>query len=202
MLKSPLFWKMTTLFGAVLLLLIPIMLIRQVIVERADYRSDVEDAIRQSTSGPQKLVGPLIAIPVTELYTVQEEDKTVERKRSFIHFWLPESLMVDGNQNVEERKIGIYTGQVWHSDLTLKADFDVSRLSELNAPNITLGKDGVMWGLLNSADSALLLGTSVLVVALAGMMFVTRNIDWYAFSLPKMKASKEVTTDDELRIWK
>lgn len=62
--------------------------------------------------------------------------------------------------------------------------------------------DGVMWGLLNSADSALLLGTSVLVVALAGMMFVTRNIDWYAFSLPKMKASKEVTTDDELRIWK
>ena len=42
----------------------------------------------------------------------------------------------------------------------------------------------------------------VLVVALAGMMFVTRNIDWYAFSLPKMKASKEVTTDDELRIWK
>ncbi len=48
--------------------------------------------------------------------------------------------MVDGNQNVEERKIGIYTGQVWHSDLTLKADFDVSRLSELNAPNIILGK--------------------------------------------------------------
>lgn len=77
---------------------------------------------------------------MTELYTVQEDDKTVERKRSFIHFWLPESLMVDGNQNVEERKIGIYTGQVWHSDLTLKADFDVSRLSELDAPNITLGK--------------------------------------------------------------
>lgn len=54
MLKSPLFWKITTLFGAVLLLLIPIMLIRQVIVERADYRSDVEDAIRQSTSGQAK----------------------------------------------------------------------------------------------------------------------------------------------------
>ena len=36
MLKSPLFWKMATLFGAVLLLLIPLMLIRQVIVERAD----------------------------------------------------------------------------------------------------------------------------------------------------------------------
>lgn len=56
MLKS-LFWKMATLFGAVLLLLIPLMLIRQVIVERADYRSDVEDAIRQSTSGSQSWSG-------------------------------------------------------------------------------------------------------------------------------------------------
>lgn len=59
MLKSPLFWKMTTLFGAVLLLLIPIMLIRQVIVERADYRSDVEDAIRQSTAGRKNSLGRL-----------------------------------------------------------------------------------------------------------------------------------------------
>lgn len=75
MLKSPLFWKMTTLFVAVLLLLIPIMLIRQVIVERADYRSDVEDAIRQSTSGPQKLVGPLIAIPVTSFIRCRKRIK-------------------------------------------------------------------------------------------------------------------------------
>lgn len=62
--------------------------------------------------------------------------------------------------------------------------------------------DGVMWGLLNSADSVLLLGTSVLVVVLAGMMFVTCNIDWYVFLLLKMKASKEVIMDDELCIWK
>lgn len=46
MLKFFLFWKMISLFGVVLLLLISIMLIRQVIVERVDYRSDVEDAIR------------------------------------------------------------------------------------------------------------------------------------------------------------
>ncbi len=77
---------MTTLFGAVLLLLIPIMLIRQVIVERADYRSDNGRCDSPKYQRAAKLVGPLIAIPVTELYTVQEDDKTVERKRSFIHF--------------------------------------------------------------------------------------------------------------------
>ena len=450
MFKSPLFWKIVTLGGAILLLLIPLTMVRQIIVERSDYRDEVEDAIRQSTSGPQKMVGPLIAVPVTELYIELEGDKQIQRKRSYIHFWLPESLVVEGNQNVEARKIGIYEGQVWHNDVSVKAEFNVERLGDLNHPNISIGKpfivvgvgdargigvvkapqvngtslavepgtgldgraqgihiplpdaswaeqnlsmalslnlsgtgdfsvvpvgrnsemtltsnwphpsflgdflpakrevsesgfqaqwqsswfannlgerfasgndtgwenfpafsvavttpadqyqltdratkyaillialtfmaffvfetltaqrlhpmqyllvglslvmfyllllalsehtgftvawiiasligalmngiylqavlkgwrnsmlftlallllDGVMWGLLNSADSALLLGTSVLVVALAGMMFVTRNIDWYAFSLPKMKASKEVTMDDQLRIWK
>ncbi len=67
MLKSPLLWKMITLGGAMILLLIPLMMVRHTIVERADYRSHVEAAIRQSTSGPQKVVGPLVAVPVTEI---------------------------------------------------------------------------------------------------------------------------------------
>ena len=111
MFKSPLFWKIVTLGGAILLLLIPLTMVRQIIVERSDYRDEVEDAIRQSTSGPQKMVGPLIAVPVTELYIELEGDKQIQRKRSYIHFWLPESLVVEGSQNVEARKIGIYEGQ-------------------------------------------------------------------------------------------
>ncbi|MBJ9295544.1 cell envelope integrity protein CreD [Citrobacter werkmanii] len=146
MLKSPLFWKIVTLGGAMLLLLIPLTMVRQIIVERSDYRNDVEDAIRQSTSGPQKLVGPLIAIPVTELYTELEEGKEVQRKRSYIHFWLPESLVVEGSQNVEARKIGIYEGQVWHNDLAVKAEFNAERLSELNHPNVSLGKPFIVVG--------------------------------------------------------
>ncbi|CBG91759.1 cell envelope integrity protein CreD [Citrobacter rodentium] len=146
MLKSPLFWKVVTLSGAIVLLLIPLMMVRQIIVERADYRDTVEDEIRQSTSGPQKVVGPLIAVPVTELYTVMEDDRQVQHKRSFIHFWLPESLMVEGNQNVEARKIGIYQGQVWHTGVALKATFAAARLSELNKPTIELGKPYVVIG--------------------------------------------------------
>ncbi|EAA9514676.1 hypothetical protein HP623_000514 [Salmonella enterica] len=132
MLKSPLLWKIVTLGGAMILLLISLMLIRQILMERADYRSDVETAIRQSTSGP------LVAIPVTELYTVLEENKEVRHKRSYLYFWLPESLLVEGNQNVEARKISIYQGQVWNTDVAIKAEFDVARLHELDKPTITL----------------------------------------------------------------
>ena len=146
MFKSPLFWKIVTLGGAILLLLIPLTMVRQIIVERSDYRDKVEDAIRQSTSGPQKMVGPLIAIPVTELYTSLEDGKEIQRKRSYIHFWLPESLVVEGNQNVEARKIGIYEGQVWHNDVSVKAEFNAERLSDLNHPNISIGKPFIVVG--------------------------------------------------------
>lgn len=146
MFKSPLFWKIVTLGGAILLLLIPLTMVRQIIVERSDYRDEVEDAIRQSTSGPQKMVGPLIAVPVTELYIELEGDKQIQRKRSYIHFWLPESLVVEGNQNVEARKIGIYEGQVWHNDLSVKAEFNAERLRDLNHPNVSVGKPFIVVG--------------------------------------------------------
>lgn len=146
MLKSPLFWKMSTLLGCILLLSIPQMIVRQLIVERADYRSEVIEALENSTSGSQKLVGPLIAIPVTEVLIRIEDKKEVTYQRHWLHYWLPESLAIAGKQNVESRKIGIYEGQIWHNDLGIKAQFDVSRLAELRKDNITLGKPVMVVG--------------------------------------------------------
>lgn len=48
MLKSPLFWKITTLIGCIVLLSLPLMMVRELINERADYRSEVVDAIEQA----------------------------------------------------------------------------------------------------------------------------------------------------------
>ena len=140
MLKSPLFWKITTLIGCVVLLSLPLMMVRELINERADYRSEVVDAIEQSTSGSQKLAGPLIAIPITETLTRMENQKEVNYQRSWVYYWLPESLAVAGKQTVESRKVGIYSGQVWHNALQIKASFDPLRLAALRKTNIVLGQ--------------------------------------------------------------
>ncbi|PLK36479.1 cell envelope integrity protein CreD [Klebsiella variicola] len=137
--KSPLFWKITTLIGCVVLLSLPLMMVRELINERADYRSEVVDAIEQSTSGSQKLAGPLIAIPVTETLTRMENQKEVNYQRSWVYYWLPESLAVTGKQTVESRRVGIYSGQVWHNALQIKASFDPLRLAALRKTNIVLG---------------------------------------------------------------
>ena len=139
MLKSPLFWKITTLIGCVVLLSLPLMMVRELINERADYRSEVVDAIEQSTSGSQKLAGPLIAIPITETLTRMENQKEVNYQRNWVYYWLPESLAVTGKQTVESRRVGIYSGQVWHNALQIKASFDPLRLAALRKTNIVLG---------------------------------------------------------------
>ena len=104
MLKS-LFWKMTTLFGAVLLLLIPIMLIRRVIVDVPITVAMWKMRFAKVPAGRKRLVGPLIAIPVTEaLYGAGRGIKPWSETK-FIQFWLPESLMVDGEiRTWKERK--------------------------------------------------------------------------------------------------
>lgn len=140
MLKSPLFWKITTLIGCIVLLSLPLMMVRELINERADYRSEVVDAIEQSTSGSQKLAGPLIAIPITETLTRMENQKEVNYQRSWVYYWLPESLAVAGKQTVESRRVGIYSGQVWHNTLQIKASFDPLRLAALRKTNIVLGQ--------------------------------------------------------------
>ncbi|HDT2548989.1 TPA: cell envelope integrity protein CreD, partial [Klebsiella pneumoniae] len=140
MLKSPLFWKITTLIGCIVLLSLPLMMVRELINERADYRSEVVDAIEQSTSGSQKLAGPLIAIPITETLSRMENQKEVNYQRSWVYYWLPESLAVAGKQTVESRRVGIYSGQVWHNALQIKASFDPLRLAALRKTNIVLGQ--------------------------------------------------------------
>ncbi|HBS2643570.1 TPA: cell envelope integrity protein CreD [Klebsiella pneumoniae] len=140
MLKSPLFWKITTLIGCIVLLSLPLMMVRELINERADYRNEVVDAIEQSTSGSQKLAGPLIAIPITETLTRMENQKEVNYQRSWVYYWLSESLAVAGKQTVESRRVGIYSGQVWHNVLQIKASFDPLRLAALRKTNIVLGQ--------------------------------------------------------------
>ncbi|WP_437890583.1 cell envelope integrity protein CreD [Phytobacter sp. V91] len=151
MLKSPLGWKVVILVGCVVLLLVPLMMVSNLIKERSDYRDEVADTLRQSSAGKQKLIGPLIAVPVTEVTTVMAPTaddplKEVRRKKSYIRFWLPESLLVDGKQQVESRKIGIYRGQIWHGDLSIKAEFDPKRLGLTESENLQIGEPFMVFG--------------------------------------------------------
>ncbi|RJT23049.1 cell envelope integrity protein CreD [Buttiauxella izardii] len=139
MLKSALFWKVMTLLGCMLLLLIPLSMLSSLIDERSSYRDDVEQSLRQSTSGPQTIIGPLIAIPITELTTVLEDNKEVKKERRFIRYYLPENLNIVGKQTVEPRHIGIYEGQIWRTSVTLDATFNRQQLDSDTSGDAQIG---------------------------------------------------------------
>ncbi len=69
-----------------------------------------------------------------------ENQKEVNYQRNWVYYWLPESLAVTGKQTVESRRVGIYSGQVWHNALQIKASFDPLRLAALRKTNIVLGQ--------------------------------------------------------------
>lgn len=140
MLKSPLLIKMLVLTGSILLLLLPLSMLKGLITERSEYRDDVANSLEQSTSGPQKLLGPLIALPITEMITVREGDKEVSKPSSFIRYYLPDALTINGNQAVETRHIGIYDGQIWHTNMKIRAVFNTRKFDEWRKPGFEPGK--------------------------------------------------------------
>ncbi|KFK93876.1 MULTISPECIES: cell envelope integrity protein CreD [unclassified Serratia (in: enterobacteria)] len=141
MFKSVLFWKITTLLGLMILMMIPVAQLMNVVQERSGYRQSVVGQVSESTSRAQRILGPLIVIP----YTLREEKKDdkgeiyvqVSRHQRFV---LPESLLVDGKPNVEVRKLGIYQTQVYQGPLKFQVKFAQPELDDLHSSNVTIGQ--------------------------------------------------------------
>lgn len=141
MFKSVLFWKITTLLGLMILMMIPVGMLMDVVQERSGYRQSVVGQVSESTSRAQRILGPVIVIP----YTLREEKKnekgeiTIESSR-YQRFVLPESLVVNGKPNVEIRKLGIYQTQVYQGPLDFQVKFGQPDLEDLQHRNITVGQ--------------------------------------------------------------
>lgn len=121
---TALFLKLFALFLFTLLMLIPISMILNLIDSRNDYRQSVISRIQDGSSAEQTVVGPIIAIPYTH-YQKERDAKGVSKTVAVegVRYHLPSTLIVDGNVNVEPRKVGIYQAQVYQSELTFKGTF-------------------------------------------------------------------------------
>jgi inner membrane protein len=151
MFKSVLFWKITTLLGLMILMMIPVGMLMDVVQERSGYRQSVVGQVSESTSRAQRILGPVIVIP----YTLREEKKNekgeikIETSR-YQRFVLPESLVVNGRPNVEIRKLGIYQTQVYQGPLDFQVKFGQPDLEDLQHSNITVGQPFLMLSLSDS----------------------------------------------------
>ena len=120
--------RFLTVGGLVLLLLIPLLMIRGVIQDRELYRTQAEARVSQSMAGPQQVVGPLRVVPWREerMVNVVDEDGKPEARRDVKEGYIvqmPATLVVDGRLQPGERRIGLYTVNVYEWKASLKAGF-------------------------------------------------------------------------------
>jgi len=120
-----------------LILLIPLSMIGNLVEERSAYRDHAMHAVAQSWSESQTLIGPILIVPYTKTFTVQEwnEKKRVETTKTISHqhylYLPPEELSVTSNIVTEERYKGIYTFPVYRTDTRLAGSFKIEGIRSL-----------------------------------------------------------------------
>ncbi len=101
-----------------LLLLVPMVHIRELIGERQALRDSVLQEVARSDAYAQQVVGPLLVVPYVRTIAGNREVSGELRL-------LPERLDMDGSLATQERKRGIYRARVYRADTRLAGHFDV-----------------------------------------------------------------------------
>ncbi|WP_349920420.1 cell envelope integrity protein CreD [Aeromonas veronii] len=122
MVKQILTHKVVMLLLLSLLLMIPVHSIMELNRERQAYRSQAIHSIMASSSGPQRLIGPVLVQPYTRSVTVEQDGKRFVRTEQVYRYLLPEQLEVRASMEVTPRKLGIYQAQVYQTRLSLSGN--------------------------------------------------------------------------------
>lgn len=129
--NNPLFRKFAVLALLMLVLMIPLLMVKSAVIERAQYRAEAQRDIARSWGGAQDLVGPVL-VQTYEVDVVKEvwdanleryQERTVREARRVLRF--PQGLEIIGHARVEQRYRGIHAVPVYAADLDVNATIAV-----------------------------------------------------------------------------
>ena len=130
-------FKIATIIGLTLLLMIPLSMIEGLVSERSMFRNSVKTDIALSWTGTQKFLGPVLIVPYVERYTKKEWDKNLKEYKHNVYYrdrqiyLLPEQLVIYSDITTEQRTRGIYSIPVYASDMLVEGTFDNQKLVAL-----------------------------------------------------------------------
>lgn len=110
--------KLAVLAFMGLLLLIPLELVKEVIMERQGNAEKVKTEISSQWASGQTVSGPVLNIPLRSIPTEKDE-------KSVMTIWhiMPEMIQINGKLNPEIRYRGIYQSVVYQSDISMSGEF-------------------------------------------------------------------------------
>jgi inner membrane protein len=129
--------KLAIIASLILLLTIPLFLVVSKIYERDNYRQQAREDIARAWTGEQRILGPILVMPYTRVFEIQEFNKELDRyvrsKREVTEqlFILPDSLAGKVELSTETRYRGIYEVPVYTSAIRLDGVISNARIIEL-----------------------------------------------------------------------
>lgn len=132
-------YKVVIIALLMLILMIPLAMIRGVISERTSYRDQARQSIAESWTGAQKVLGPLLVVPYTEVKNRSVWDENLKRYREESYtsrdylYILPDQLNVAAAMHTDERSRGLYSLPVYTSEMSIDGEFNTRPLVELVA---------------------------------------------------------------------
>lgn len=135
--------KLFTILALMLLLSIPLLMIESTIRERLNYRDQAVRSIAEDSVGEQTLFGPIIVIPYTEYFMVEELESAqskikVQRQRSETrnYYLYPSELNISSVVDTDHRYRGIHKVLIYHGKNALTGKFDLPK-EEMLTKNYT-----------------------------------------------------------------
>lgn len=124
-----LLFKVLLVLGMTLAILVPLSMIRGVIHDRQAYRAEAVADVARSYGGAQSFAGPVLVVPYTESFEVEELDKAnvlrkVTRERSGRWTFFPTRLDIGGPLLPAVRKRGLHEVRVYDWQAVVGARFD------------------------------------------------------------------------------
>ncbi len=134
-------WKVLTIAGLILGLLIPLNMIGGIIAERQNTKDQVQAEIAQTWSPQQTVLGPVLVVPYKINYEAINAagQKEAQTMREFAYI-LPQQFQVKSSITPETRHRGIYQSIVYTTDLDAQGSFDLKAIEELGLP-----KSNILW---------------------------------------------------------
>jgi inner membrane protein involved in colicin E2 resistance len=119
----------------VLAMLIPLMMIGDMVAERAGRRYQVEAEIAGLWGGSQAVAGPVLAVPyVTRTESTLSGGTVMQSEVRHLVYFLPETLDIRADLNAELRYRSTYEALVYAADVTMSGRFAAPDFSAWGVP--------------------------------------------------------------------
>lgn len=115
-----------------LVMMIPMLYVKNLILEREDRQKEAAREISSKWAGPQNIIGPIIGIPYWETIGTDTTGKVIEKKQTA--WFLPDTLNITSTVNPKEKHRGIFKVMLFESNTTINGTFKKLDYSSLNIP--------------------------------------------------------------------